>query len=263
MPNADTPIMPIPECACCGWQPTITQDTGLETWTPETGMLVLPCGCTCREECLKRILSRNDECPCGFKLFRRLWTLEKWLQSLERLDTVALKDEDRCCEICREKYIDVVDTDEISQAQFTRHLDFPVKLACGHIFGHQCLTAWLAPRSSGGGGGNTCPTCRYKLFEAWLATDGYLEFLNRQANELRAEYNRLDRDSESDNADSASDISVREVTANGLEEDINRLFRILRVNNETLSRLAQDLRADVNTMNGMLDTLAQHPWLRD
>ena len=40
----------------------------------------------------------------------------------------------------------------------------PVRLACGHIFGDQCLKEWLSPAPQGFHN-KTCPTCRFGLTE--------------------------------------------------------------------------------------------------
>ena len=39
----------------------------------------------------------------------------------------------------------------------------PSRLPCGHVFGRECLLIWLKPAPEGGNG-NSCPTCRKKLF---------------------------------------------------------------------------------------------------
>ena len=66
--------------------------------------------------------------------------------------------EDTKCSICNLKYGDE-DPDNY-------YVEYPVRLPCNHIVGKHCALIWLSP-GKGKGNGNTCPLCRYKLFEPW------------------------------------------------------------------------------------------------
>lgn len=81
---------------------------------------------------------------------------------LRELPRVALEDvpAGSCkCPICHIKYLE-----EDPDIGYTEH---PIILPCNHIIGRHCLTRWLKPTP--GGNANTCPLCRFKLFEPWPA----------------------------------------------------------------------------------------------
>ena len=46
----------------------------------------------------------------------------------------------------------------------TSLLDPPIRLPCSHIFGRACVGQWFSPKRSMGGGSDTCPVCRAKIF---------------------------------------------------------------------------------------------------
>lgn len=84
----------------------------------------------------------------------------KFISQLPRVELQDLgkeRDEDRCS-IC---YISH-GTENLG----TFYQENPVKLPCSHIFGRACISKWLKPGPEGSNS-NTCPNCRYKLFEPW------------------------------------------------------------------------------------------------
>ncbi len=76
-----------------------------------------------------------------------------FVQRLPRIPLSVMDDEDTDCSICMEPYArspPVAGTEENESAL----MEEPVKLPCGHIFGHWCILAWLTDHST------TCPVCR-------------------------------------------------------------------------------------------------------
>lgn len=71
------------------------------------------------------------------------------------------------CFICSEPYTETT-TDADGNATTTVN-DEAVALPCGHIFGRECITAWVgtanANASASSSQGVTCPTCRATLFQ--------------------------------------------------------------------------------------------------
>ena len=67
-------------------------------------------------------------------------------QSIAAVDTCTLSPDNRECTICHEA-LRLHEGDEIA-----------AQLACGHAFGRECLTRWLAL-------GATCPMCRAEVYE--------------------------------------------------------------------------------------------------
>ena len=61
-------------------------------------------------------------------------------RSIVSENDLEVNEYDLNCSICQETY----------------YSERPVKLPCGHIFGHRCATRWLQTAK-------TCPTCRAKL----------------------------------------------------------------------------------------------------
>ena len=134
-------------------------------------VLLLPCGCRWHRLCLTELLSleedNDDRClRCGFRLFEQ-WTLEAWIATLEKipLEEVWKGEIENECGICKFEY----------KAPVPQHLknandkpEQPVALSCKHTFGESCLKRWLSPTD---GKGNTCPTCRRKLFPSWPPDD--------------------------------------------------------------------------------------------
>ena len=81
---------------------------------------------------------------------------------LRELPRVALEDvpaENCKCPICQTEYLE-----EDPDSGYTEH---PIILPCNHIIGRHCITEWLKPLPSGNA--NTCPLCRFKLFDPWPA----------------------------------------------------------------------------------------------
>lgn len=70
------------------------------------------------------------------------------------------------CFICKEPYTEST-TDTDGNATTTVN-DEPVSIPCGHIFGRECITAWVgtanAQTAQSSNQGTTCPTCRAELF---------------------------------------------------------------------------------------------------
>lgn len=87
-------------------------------------------------------------------------TLVEWLANLQRPELQHLAIDAQSCCICWEPYPRQVKSDE--------SLEGPVALPCGHIFGLDCLSIWLAFGQSRQLWA-TCPVCRHKLF-SWRAT---------------------------------------------------------------------------------------------
>ena len=94
----------------------------------------------------------------------RVWETKAFVELFEefpRLTVVDLSKEtnNRYCSICQELYQAKYDVpgeaDDGEQ---------PIKLACGHIIGHQCLQEWLPQ--------NTCPMCRRPLLEGLETRSG-------------------------------------------------------------------------------------------
>ena len=68
------------------------------------------------------------------------------------------KCEDGVCPVCLNEYN--------TPSPDTKRVEPPVRLACGHRVGYDCLSLWLSPAPKGGNG-STCPICKYQLFLAW------------------------------------------------------------------------------------------------
>ena len=134
-------------------------------------VLLLHCGCRWHRQCLTELLSlevdNDDHClRCGFQLFEQ-WTFEAWIDTLKRIPMEAVwKGEvENECGICRFEY-------KAPAAQHLENADDipeqPIALPCNHTFGESCLKKWLSPND---GKGNTCPTCRRRLFPPWPSDD--------------------------------------------------------------------------------------------
>lgn len=97
---------------------------------------------------------------------------------LTPITTSTLESEDRVCGICTEAYNDAPE----EQEKETQHT--PVKLACCHVFGSECITSWLSPET---GRSNTCPLCRHELFPARQPTtisDGQGEWMRVEEDDI-------------------------------------------------------------------------------
>ena len=76
-------------------------------------------------------------------------TLTELMNSFEVISIRHLAEEDRTCPCCHSKYMEIRDGE-------LPLVELPVKTACGHILGEDCLKKLLP--------NNTCPMCRSKLF---------------------------------------------------------------------------------------------------
>lgn len=75
---------------------------------------------------------------------------EKAISELKHMRLIDLKEDDDCCIICMEPFVDIkASTDEPKQEN-------ALQMPCGHIFGSHCLKLWLKDHS-------TCPTCRKEV----------------------------------------------------------------------------------------------------
>ncbi|KAL2040374.1 hypothetical protein N7G274_006817 [Stereocaulon virgatum] len=75
----------------------------------------------------------------------------KFLSSLDFVIIDGMEEDDRQCPICTDDYLGGEDSEA------------PVKLDCGHVFGHICLEKWLCPYDFEPK--RTCPMCRAILFD--------------------------------------------------------------------------------------------------
>ena len=87
------------------------------------------------------------------------WTFEAWFNHLPSVDMETLDKDDQNCSICRVEY----SSSSSASDQQEDPVETPVRLPCGHVFGTQCLKAWLT--HAAGAGNKTCPTCRHQLAE--------------------------------------------------------------------------------------------------
>ena len=77
-----------------------------------------------------------------------------FLSGIPHLDIETLPSLDEKCAICTEPYLE-------SSCELRDPLDSPVKIRCGHIFGHNCLVRWMLSDSFD----NQCPFCRAKIVD--------------------------------------------------------------------------------------------------
>lgn len=128
-------------------------DTNLELL--ENNVLVLPCGCRWRRECIFEALSPDedddDQCIlCGFQIFEK-WSLESldnWMKGLESTSLKMLEEcgKDTECGICQQSYQDPEAPHQLTH----NNPEAPVLLPCDHSFGYDCLQIWLSPFPNGG-----------------------------------------------------------------------------------------------------------------
>ena len=76
------------------------------------------------------------------------------------LEEVLKREAETECGICKLEYKAPENADDKPEQ--------PIVLPCNHTFGESCLKKWLSPTD---GKGNTCPTCRRKLFPSWPSDD--------------------------------------------------------------------------------------------
>ena len=81
------------------------------------------------------------------------------------IEDISDEDHDRSCMICQMEYQSTYVAAEDNPV--VEKGEQPVKLACGHVFGHDCLSQWL-PK-------NTCPICRQNLLVGHLNRYGKLK----------------------------------------------------------------------------------------
>lgn len=94
--------------------------------------------------------------------------VDNLLQSSSYIDIGALGPDDLNCVICHSEYSKererennssepaVEERNQDSPGQKTA--ECPIKLPCGHVFGHLCIRTWLRNSQS-----PSCPICRYEL----------------------------------------------------------------------------------------------------
>ena len=77
-----------------------------------------------------------------------------FLNVVPYLDIKTLPSLDDKCAICTEPYLE-------GPRELRDALDAPVKMRCGHIFGHNCLVRWMLS----GNFDNHCPFCRTQIVD--------------------------------------------------------------------------------------------------
>ena len=87
------------------------------------------------------------------------------------IEDISDGNHDRSCSICQIEY-------QTTYAEAKDHPvvdkgEQPIKLACGHVFGHDCLSRWL-PKM-------TCPMCRQNLLYGHVTPHGKLKVRLGQA----------------------------------------------------------------------------------
>ncbi|KAL9071981.1 MAG: hypothetical protein Q9161_003913 [Pseudevernia consocians] len=81
-----------------------------------------------------------------------------FLARLPKVGRGILAQEDQRCSICMEVYGTTPSASGI--------IERAVRLPCNHVIGSECISLWLTPSPSQRSSNNTCPVCRYVLFEA-------------------------------------------------------------------------------------------------
>lgn len=81
------------------------------------------------------------------------------------IEDISDQNHDHSCSICQAEfqsnYVEAKDNPVVDKGEQ------PIKLACGHVFGHDCLSKWLP--------NNTCPICRQTLLDGHLNRYGKLK----------------------------------------------------------------------------------------
>lgn len=98
--------------------------------------------------------------------------VDEFMKTLEKVNLDSLKQDARECDICKKDFSHLPstasfinptpannDTQERTE-QFVNdeELEIPVRLACGHVYGGNCLKTWIGMK--GIGNLPTCPMCR-------------------------------------------------------------------------------------------------------
>lgn len=110
---------------------------------------------------------------------------EKAISELKHMRLIDLKEDDDCCIICMEAFVDIKSsTDEPKREN-------ALQMPCGHVFGSHCLKLWLKDHS-------TCPTCRKEV--DFIEDDerggrGVVE-MNRRRNAIDREMTNMRRTAE-------------------------------------------------------------------
>lgn len=84
---------------------------------------------------------------------KQLLNFESFVADLVVVPIQDIPSDERACHICTEPYQSTIGFTAINVSS-----ENPVRLACGHVFGKDCIAIWLA-RSA------TCPLCRRQLFK--------------------------------------------------------------------------------------------------
>lgn len=101
------------------------------------------------------------------------------LVHLEHILLCELSKEGNSCPCCQSKYGGIRIGCDVA-------IEFPIRTACGHLFGEDCLTKWL-PNN------NSCPLCRAPLLDPLI-----LRLLTETENEEVEEGNELRLDDSGD-----------------------------------------------------------------
>lgn len=115
------------------------------------------------------------ECPALARNFSLLPAeIKEFMEMLEKVNVSSLEQDARECDICKKEFSHLPDavssTDPTSvkdtrapteQSATDEEPENPVRLACGHIYGEDCLQKWII--GSGSWGLPSCPMCRAVL----------------------------------------------------------------------------------------------------
>lgn len=101
---------------------------------------------------------------------------EKAISELKHMRLIDLKEDDDCCIICMEAFVDIKSSTDEPKSENA------LQMPCGHVFGSHCLKLWLKDHS-------TCPTCRKEV--DFVEED---ERSERAVGEMNRRRNAIDRD---------------------------------------------------------------------
>lgn len=88
--------------------------------------------------------------PAMSGLNRKRRASEKAISELKLMRLIDLKEDDDCCIICMEAFVDIKSSTDEPKSENA------LQMPCGHVFGSHCLKLWLKDHS-------TCPTCRKEV----------------------------------------------------------------------------------------------------